>query len=131
MDIFLLYLFTRLDDLAKFFKGMGIFFMLVTAATLVASFIALDRTSYSGLSYEGSVATAKKVSGRFRKTSFILAPLSLLFFTLMILTPTKEDVAFIVGGKIGIDVVQSTGVKETSSKLYQLLHKKLDEVLEE
>ena len=58
-----------------------------------------------------------------------LVPASAILVLLAVATPTKEDVALIVAGKVGIELSQSDEVKETSAKLYQLLQQKLDAAL--
>lgn len=109
MDIFLLYLFTRLDSLGKLLAvtaSLGIVLSIIATVSYCIWY-----ADYSGsLSFERLNLGAKKVCKGLIISTIVLALLS-------VATPSKKDVVFIVAGKIGLDIVQSDTIAELSNDL--------------
>ena len=104
MDIFILYLFTRLDAIAFAFGLCTFIALLISLAFLM----------------EEKPARAKK--------AFIVA-VGMLFLT--VLTPTSKDVAIIIAGHYAYEGVTSEQFTGTAKKVFDLVNRELDEALAE
>lgn len=113
MDIFLLYLFTRVDALHSAIAGMMIPAILI--AVISAGFLTAFR-------FINDEELAKHAIGV--KKIFIISAIAWVFLGGMsILVPTQKDLAIIVGGYFTIEAAKS----DTTKKVYQLVQGILDE----
>jgi len=115
MDIFLLYLWTRLDALNMVFALMA---TVMTLSALVASGIyisaSLDEDEF-----------ALKVKPILVKNLWLAG----ILLTVSVLLPTQKDAAIIAGGWAVKQVATSEGAQQLSSKTFALINGKLDEEL--
>lgn len=109
MDIFLLYLWTRLDTfsaLSTAVMGFGFFATALATAIWLAEDLPLAKTV--------SIASAKVCIGA-----------GIIF----LIIPSEKDVAIIAGGWAVKQVATSEGAQQLSSKTFALINGKLDEEL--
>jgi hypothetical protein len=114
----MLYWFTRLDNITNFCIGLMIF---STIVAIICGFIYL---MISDTSNQGSNDPAAQKVRKIFKISF---PTSLIASLLLVFVPTQQDVAVIVGGQLAADVVQSPEAKELGNKVLELVNQQLDE----
>lgn len=113
MDIFLLYLFTRLDAfifLLLFGAGMG-------GVVVLACAIGLDDT------WDHLKPERKTALRAWRTRGIVIASVFLLFAALV---PTQKDAALILAGSAVIDVAKSETAGRLASKSVQLIEQTLD-----
>ena len=114
MDIFLLYLFTRVDAI------QGLFF----ALTLISGVFIFGTGMFAAMScseYEKNVREWCRTA--LKKWTW----LPVLCATLTVATPTQKDLAIIVGGHFAIEAAQS----DTAKKIYSIVTDTLDDKLAE
>jgi hypothetical protein len=112
MDIFLLYLFTRVDNFIAAAAIVWILAGLFLFLCLIFSPIIIGEWEDEGKLHKAIVAAKKPLMWIFGIC---------LFISLMI--PTKKDMAIIVGGHLAIEAVQSDAAK----KVYAIVTNLLDE----
>ena len=118
MDLFLQYVFTRVD----------------TVKQVISFFTICLPVFYLFLQLVISIHNSEFCQGPEKRIKSFqhIKKVSCLWFMLVfshIAIPTQKDIMLIVGGKLAIDVVQSPEMKETSGKLYKLFQQKIDEQL--
>lgn len=114
-----LYLWTRFDALNEALSGIFIISLVVAGAvSLFAIFLALDDAW-------------DEASSMFRLAKKWVFVVTLPALIGMVAFPTKSDMAIILGGHFAGQVIVSEEMNETTSKLYQLVQRELDERLEE
>lgn len=112
MDIFLLYLWTRLDALSF---ALTVVCILLALAMLVTFPVAAD-------SGEKTAASARA----YRKKFFI----GLCFCVpAAVLVPTSNNALFIMGGSVVLDAARSEPAKRIASKSVQLIEETMDKYL--
>lgn len=112
-EIFLLYLWTRLDaihDVAQFIGSATIVLLIFSPIGLV---IILDDMS--------------QVKALWNKAKWYLVPVWVLATVITVLVPTKQDAAIIAGGWVALEAVQSDVAKNIGSKTLTLIEDKLNE----
>ena len=110
MDIFLLYLFTRVDAIRGACAFIGF------SASIAALSIVMFRSCEMGEDL------ADAMRGWPKRLLFVVLP---AFISAMVLVPSRSDLAIIVGGKLAVDGLQS----ETAKKVYRIVQDMLDEEL--
>ena len=110
-----LYVWTRLDLLIDFAIAIMV---ASTLALVVAAVFRLPPTS------QEQIETARKIVNR-------SGPVLALSVLLILLVPSKSDLAIILGGHFAGQAVVSDEMNETTAKVYELIHKELDERLVE
>lgn len=111
LEIVVLYLFTRVDDL-RFALGWCIALTIVIAAMRA---VAIGSKSDSGDEFNDIRAASW--------WKFVV--IFLMFVSMKVAVPSKVDMAIIVGGKLAVDAVRS----ETAEKVLLLVNETLDEQL--
>lgn len=121
MDIFLLYLWTRLDVI----EGASFFASIVIAIGLLYSVINFlvnnDMIDY-GEKYKQAAAAFKSLT--IRLTKYLLIPLACL-----VLIPSQKDATIIAGGWAVKQIATSDKAQQISTKTFDLINGKLDEEL--
>ena len=107
MDIFLLYLFTRVDTLN------GMFFFVAVVGSVIIAVASVE--AYSSESEPAQIFVKK-----WRWVPIVAA-------LLLVATPRQKDLAIIVGGHFAIEAAQS----DTAKKIYAIVTDTLDEKLAE
>lgn len=118
MDIFLLYLWTRLDDFLWLFQS-GFVIGLISISITGAAFIITASTE--GLEDELPIAWKKLLIKAVKYTAALMVVAA--FF------PSQKDAAIIAGGWAVKQVATSEGAQQISSKTFALINGKLDEEL--
>ena len=113
-ELFLLYLWTRLDAL----HGLTVLvFIVLSVLAFIAAFTygvtRGDREPWDG--------------HQVKATRYIWLPLMIISLTISLLVPTKQDAAIIAGGWL----VKQAVTSEVAEKTYQLIVGKLDEQIKE
>ena len=113
-EVFLLYLITRLDALktiAEFFMFGGTFFMVISG---VGYFVCeVDGSKNLKLMWEKCFGFSKYV---------------ILSYVIVIITPTQEDVKFIIAGTGLIEMAKSDTAKNIANKSVNIVEKYLDKI---
>jgi len=115
MNIFLLYLWTRLDALNAVFVLMAVVVVgtaLISAGLYISA--SLDEDEF-----------AKKIKPLLVKSSWLAGAL----LTVSVFLPTQKDAAIIAGGWAVEQLATSEGAQQLGSKTFALINGKLDEEL--
>lgn len=117
MELFLLYLWTRLDALN----------LLLLLSTLVVGLAALIMNSmhHFATEYDAQERAFQQASKYHNKALFLFI-VSCVFTTMV---PSKEDAAILAGGWLTKEIITAPQTQEVGSKLYKLINQKLDEQL--
>lgn len=118
MDIFLLYLFTRLDPILDTLGGFC-FAIEILSILLMISYC-ICTVEMTGRKKEEAEAFRNKLPIKSVVSIFIL------LVCIKTLVPSQKDLAVIVGGSLAIKAVQS----ETASKVMSIINKTLDDEFE-
>ena len=118
MDIFLLYLWTRLDSI----NGFAFAALLIVAAVVIGLAITWLINAGIGGSYEDTSKASK--AALFKAAKYAIVPALVL-----LIVPSQKDAAIIAGGWAVKQVATSEGAQQLSSKTFALINGKLDEEL--
>lgn len=113
-EIFLLYIITRLDALksvAEFFMVGGTIFMVLSGIAVLACEV--DGAKHLKLFREKCLGYVKYV---------------ILSYVIVIITPTQEDVKFIIAGTGLIEMAKSDTAKNIANKSVNIVEKYLDKI---
>jgi hypothetical protein len=121
MDIFLLYLWTRLDAIVTFAWVAVIVSGIVLSGCVIAWMVNNDMAGF-GSDYEKKAISAKAAA--FKAVRYAALPVIML-----LLIPTQKDAAIIAGGWAAKQIATSEAAQQISSKTFALINGKLDEEL--
>lgn len=126
MELFLLYLWTRLDVLIL----IGI---VLLGASLTGCIVSITMPNESPYSYyteemQQKILETNKKGKKYLTLSLKCVVILLLFLAII---PTKKDAAIIAGGWLVKEATQSEVAKQMGERTYKLIVGKLDEQLNE
>lgn len=124
MELFYLYLWTRLDVLQESAKGFAVLITILLIMGIAASLIGYGTSHKGSNDYE----FADKIMKSCLK---VLLPISIFLILTTILLPTKKDAAVIAGGWVILKAAESEQGREIGSKLLTIIKGKLDEQIQD
>ena len=116
MDIFLLYVWTRLDVVTHFVKTIAIISTIIFAITIIAL----------GICY---LCDEINLSLKIRKIMSFILKFLLPAVVLFIALPSSKDVALILGGSTVLEAARSEPAKRLAGKSVQVIEQAIDAYL--
>lgn len=121
MDIFLLYLWTRLDSIVAFAWLLAVAAGAAFIGFLITWLVNNDMSEF-GDKYKTQANSAKKAL-------LTVARYASIPVLMLLLIPSQKDAAIIAGGWAAKQIATSEGAQQLSSKTFALINGKLDEEL--
>jgi hypothetical protein len=122
-NMFILYLFTRLDQVLFFADLISIFGTIIFGVSIIGYFSCTPDPRYSEDSRDHDEILQKNWLIIIKKCRWLA-----VVYVLLIIVPSKEDVKFIIAGTGLIEIAKTDTAKEIASKSVSIVEKYLDKI---